>query len=52
MVNRLASRYPYHPRQEIEAVVNRHWQTYAGATIRFFIPILVTRRAATERSPN
>ena len=51
VVNRLASRYPHHSREEIEAVVNRHWQAYAGATIRSFVPILVTRQAATELRP-
>jgi len=51
VVDRLATRFPQRSRPEIETVVRRHWQAYAGAAVRSFVPILVGRQAATELRP-
>ena len=48
IVEQLVSRYPDHGRDEIEVVVARHWQTYAAASVRAFVPILVTRQAVAD----
>lgn len=48
VVDRLASKYPNRSRQEIETVVHRHWQSFEGASIRSFVPLLVGRQASTE----
>ena len=48
IVERLALRYPERPRTDIEGVVDRHWQTYRDATVRSFVPVLVSREAAAE----
>lgn len=51
VVDRLVARFPQHSRPEIETVVRRHWQAYAGAAVRSFVPILVGREAATDLRP-
>lgn len=48
IVDRLATRYPDRPRAYIESLVERHWQAYRNATVRSFVPVLVSREAAAE----
>jgi lauroyl/myristoyl acyltransferase len=48
IVDQLAMRYPNRPRQEIESIVDRCWQSFADAAVRSFVPVLVSRQAAAE----
>jgi hypothetical protein len=48
VVDQLATRYPQRSRGEIQSVVERHWHSFDTATVRAFVPVLVTRQAATE----
>lgn len=45
LVERLALRFPHHPRELIETVVTAAHQSLAGAPIRAYVPVLVEHDA-------
>lgn len=50
VVDRLAQRFPAHPREAVARCVQERYESFAGSRIRDFVPVLVERAAGRELS--
>lgn len=45
---RLSDRFPEVPKEEIDQLVEEHYEQYEGAPVRDFVPVLVEHEVRTE----